>query len=88
MIQGLRFCASTARSAGSVPGPGTKIPHAVQHGQKESNCTPVKNVYKKKRMQLSGKILLGIISWSVLRNTVKHRKHNFINPSNHFTFKE
>ena len=33
-VQWLRFCASTAGGAGSIPGRGTKIPHAAQHGQK------------------------------------------------------
>ena len=32
--QWLRLCASTAGVAGSNPGQGTKIPHAVQCGQK------------------------------------------------------
>lgn len=34
MIQPLRLCASTARDAGSNPGGGTKIPHAVGVGKK------------------------------------------------------
>lgn len=34
VIQGLRLCASTARSTGSILGRGNKIPHAAQHGQK------------------------------------------------------
>ena len=33
MVQGLRLCPSTARDVGSIPGWGTKIPHAVCHGQ-------------------------------------------------------
>ena len=47
VVQWLRFCASNAGGAGSSPGRGTKIPHAVQHGQKKkkkSNYTPEKNV--------------------------------------------
>ena len=35
MVQGLRLCASTAGSTGSIPGWGTKIPHDVQQGQKK-----------------------------------------------------
>ena len=56
VVQWLRFCASNARSAGSIPGWGTKIPHAVQHGQKKkkkSNYTPVKNVKKKKKKNIT-----------------------------------
>ena len=34
-VQWLRFCPSNAGSAGSIPGQGTKIPHAVWHGQKK-----------------------------------------------------
>ena len=32
-VQWLRLCASTAGGVGSIPGWGTKIPHAVCHGQ-------------------------------------------------------
>ena len=32
--QQLRLCASTAGDKGSIPGQGTKIPHAVWHSQK------------------------------------------------------
>ena len=34
MVQWLRLRASTAGATGLIPGPGTKIPHAPQHGQK------------------------------------------------------
>ena len=34
-VQWLGFRASTAGGMGSIPGQGTKIPHAMQHGQKE-----------------------------------------------------
>ena len=34
-VQWLRFCASTTGDGGSVPGQGTKIPHATQGGQKK-----------------------------------------------------
>ena len=44
MVQWLRFCASNARGAGSSPGWGTKIPHAVRHGQKKK-----KQLYSRKR---------------------------------------
>ena len=33
-VQWLRLRASTARGMGSIPGQGTKIPHATWHGQK------------------------------------------------------
>ena len=33
-VQGLGLRAPTAAGAGSIPGRGTKIPHAVGHGQK------------------------------------------------------
>ena len=33
-VQWLRLCASTAGDAGLIPGRGTKIPHAMQRGQK------------------------------------------------------
>ena len=34
-VQWLRLLASTTGGAGSIPGWGTKIPHAAQCGQKE-----------------------------------------------------
>ena len=34
MDQWLRPCGSNAWDSGSIPGQGTKIPHATQHGQK------------------------------------------------------
>ena len=37
-LQWLGVCTSNGRSAGSIPGPGTKIPHAVQCGQKVKVC--------------------------------------------------
>ena len=42
-VQWLRLQASTAGGMGSVPGLGTKIPHAVQSGQKKkkSEILPV-----------------------------------------------
>ena len=33
-VQRLRLCASSARGAGSIPGQGTKIPHAVRCSRK------------------------------------------------------
>ena len=35
-VQWLGLCASTAGDMGSIPGQGTKIPHAVWHGQKQN----------------------------------------------------
>ena len=34
-IQWLRLCPSNAGGMGSIPDQGTKIPHAMQHGQKK-----------------------------------------------------
>ena len=34
-VQWLRLRTSAAGGAGSIPGRGTKIPHATQHGQKK-----------------------------------------------------
>ena len=34
-VQWLRFYASSSGGTGSVPGQGTKIPHATQHGKKK-----------------------------------------------------
>ena len=34
VAQWLRFWASRAKSMGSIPGQGAKIPHAVWHNQK------------------------------------------------------
>ena len=34
MVKRLKLCASNAGGAGSIPGQGTMIPHAVWHGQK------------------------------------------------------
>ena len=51
MVQWLRFCASNAGGAGSSPGRGTKIPHAVQHGQKKKKKKATilqKKMFKKK----------------------------------------
>ena len=37
MVQWLRFCVSNARDVCSIPGWGTKIPCAVERGQKEKS---------------------------------------------------
>ena len=36
VVQWLRLHASTAEGLGSIPGQGTKIPHAVWYGQKKN----------------------------------------------------
>ena len=36
VVQWLRICASTAGGMGSIPGWGTKIPHAAQSSQKQT----------------------------------------------------
>ena len=40
MVQKLRLHASNAEDAGSIPGWGTKIPHAALHVQKEESGDP------------------------------------------------
>ena len=47
MVQCLRLCASNTRAMGSIPCQGTKIPHAVWHGQK--NIKKFLKDYKKKK---------------------------------------
>ena len=42
VVQWLRLCASHAGGAGSIPGWGTKIPHAVHFGQKIKNTETLK----------------------------------------------
>ena len=37
VVQWLRLCASIVGDTGSIPGQGTKIPHAAQCGQKKLN---------------------------------------------------
>ena len=37
-VQWLRICTSTAGSRGSIPGWGTRIPHAMCRGQKKKNA--------------------------------------------------
>ena len=39
MLQWLRVCGSKAEGVGSVPGQGTKIPHATQQGEKTNKQT-------------------------------------------------
>ena len=39
MVQWLRLCASTVGGMGLIPGWGTKIPRAVQRGQKKSKLS-------------------------------------------------
>ena len=34
-VQWLKLCASNAEGVGSIPGRGTKIPHATYHGQEK-----------------------------------------------------
>ena len=42
--QWLRLHASTAGSAGSIPGQGTKIPHAALLSQKKKERTPLQHL--------------------------------------------
>ena len=48
MIQWLGLRASTAVGVGSIPGGGTKIPHAMQYGQKKNKKQKTKNNNNKK----------------------------------------
>ena len=48
VIQWLGLCDSTSGCTGSIPGWGTKILHAVEHGQKKKNQT----LKKKKKKNL------------------------------------
>ena len=41
VVQRLRLRASSAGDAGSIPGRGTKIPHAARHGQNKKLKTSV-----------------------------------------------
>ena len=49
-VQGLRLHASNAGGTGSIPGQGTKIPHAKQHSQK----TKKKKKASPSQLQLQG----------------------------------
>ena len=53
VVQWLRLHASTAEGLGSIPGQGTKIPHAVWYGQ------------KKKKMKVVG----GVLPLAAVANT-------------------
>ena len=44
MVQWLRLRASTAGGMGSIPSQGTKIPDAVQYGQKKKGLKNVNQV--------------------------------------------
>ena len=47
MVQWLRLLASTAGDTGSIPGPGTKIPYAMQCSQKKKKEAIPKALKKK-----------------------------------------
>ena len=49
MVQWLKLCASTVGGAGSIPGWGTKIPHALWYSQKTNKLKK-----KKKDIFLGG----------------------------------
>jgi hypothetical protein len=42
VVQWLILCASTEWGMGSIPGQGTKIPHAVRHGKKMEKKLKIK----------------------------------------------
>ena len=49
VVQGLRLCPFNTGSVGSIPGWGTKIPHAMQCGQEINNKqVNLKNFLKEK----------------------------------------
>ena len=53
MIQWLRPHASYVRGTGLIPGQGTKITHATQHGQRvKKKKKKIKNKYMKIKMKL------------------------------------
>ena len=47
VVQWLRLCISTAEGAGSIPGRGTKIPHAAWHSKKKRKKNPQKTSKQK-----------------------------------------
>ena len=40
VVQWLRLCVANARGVDSIPGRGTKIPHAKKIGNKQANKNP------------------------------------------------
>ena len=60
VVQWLRLCVSNARGVGLIPGQGTKIPHAIQCGQKKK---------KKKYKALRGNN--SILDFNTYQHTVK-----------------
>ena len=48
LVQWLRLCASNAGDVGLIPGWGTKISHAMWHGQKKKK--EKKDIYLKKKL--------------------------------------
>ena len=51
MVQWLKLCASNARGARSIPGQGTKIPHAARGTAKITKKNPNNNNNKNQRTQ-------------------------------------
>ena len=49
MVQWLKLCASTVGGAGSIPGWGTKIPHALWYSQKTNKLKKKKKISLKKK---------------------------------------
>ena len=45
-VQWLRLCTSTAGGTGSIPGQGTKIPHAMQCNQKKKKKVAMINMLR------------------------------------------
>ena len=56
MVQWLRLCPSTARDTGSIPGQGTKIPHAAWcEKERKKERKKIKKKKKKKRKKIKKK---------------------------------
>ena len=56
-VQWVRLRASTAVGMGSIPGGGTKIPHAVRHGQKKKTNHGQSKIKKKNRKKEQGPLV-------------------------------
>ena len=68
VVQWLRLHASTAGGGGSIPGQGTKIPHALGHGQKKKK--------KRREVYLFGNTNKGITELKTFRS-VSYRIEGF-----------
>ena len=53
-VQWLRLCTSSAGGVSSIPGQGTKIPHAVDHDQKTKEKNPILSLTSVYKIQIPG----------------------------------